>query len=58
VTTSRRTAGFVPYDFRPPTVARVRSRVWNPDDPHLVQPHAFGVGWTLNVGRLVSLLRR
>lgn len=51
-------AGFVPYDFRPPTLARVRERVWAPENPHLVGPHVFGVGWTLNVGRLVALVRR
>ncbi len=26
-------AGVVPYDLRPPTLERVRSTVWNPDDP-------------------------
>ncbi len=49
--------GFVPYDLRPPTVERVKSAMWSPDDPRLLKPHAFGVGWTLNVGRLVRLIR-
>ena len=52
-----RVAGVVPYDFRPPTPARVRARVWAPDDPRLLQPQVFGVGWSINVGRLVALLR-
>lgn len=46
----------VPYDFRPPTLDRVQRAVWSPDDPRLLTPHVFGVGWTLNAGRLYSLL--
>ena len=53
-----RVAGFVPYDFRLPTVARVRERLWNPRDSRLLMPSVFGVGWTLNAGRLVALLRQ
>jgi hypothetical protein len=44
--------GPVPYDFRPPTLERVRSRLWAPDGP-LLPPQPFGVGWTLNLGRLL-----
>src|SRR3954469_15383939 len=51
-------AGFVPYDFRVPTVARLRERVWAPEDEHLLNPHPFGVGWTLNAGRAVSLVQQ
>jgi uncharacterized protein DUF5808 len=51
-------AGVVPYDFRRPTLARARQRLWAPDNPRIIVPRAFGVGWTLNVGRLVSLVRR
>ena len=50
--------GPVPYDLRVPTLARARERWWSPDDPRLVQPAVFGVGWTLNVGRAWRLLRR
>jgi hypothetical protein len=50
-------AGFVPYDFRPPTIERARSRWWNPDEPRLFVPQVFGVGWTVNVARLVGLVR-
>ncbi len=45
--------GFVPYDFRRPTFARLRSSVWDPSSPRLLNPQAFGVGWTLNLGRLL-----
>jgi len=50
-------AGFVPYDFRKPTLDRVRERMWAPGDPQLVTPQVFGVGWTVNVGRVASLLQ-
>ena len=48
-------AGVVPYDFRKPTAERIKSAVWAPDDTRVVKPHAFGVGWTVNIGRLLSL---
>lgn len=50
-------AGFVPYDFRVPTLKRVKERVWDPEGEHLLSPHVFGVGWTVNVGRIVALTR-
>jgi hypothetical protein len=51
-------AGFIPYEFRPPTLARIRERWWNPEDERILTPHVFGVGWSLNVGRIVELARR
>jgi hypothetical protein len=51
-------AGFVPYDFRRPTLARLRERMWDPQSTRLVNPRAFGVGWTVNAGRVVALVRR
>lgn len=47
-------AGCVPYEFRPPTLERVRDRVWNPEGEYLLSPQAFGVGWTLNLGRVFA----
>ena len=47
-------AGFVPYDFRRPTLARAKKRWWNPDDPRLLTPRVFGVGWEVNVARLLG----
>ena len=44
-----------PYDFRPPTLDRLRERCWNPDDPRLLAPHVFGWGWSVN---LYTLARR
>ena len=49
--------GFVPYDFRMPTIERARSRWWNPEEPRLFVPQVFGLGWTINFAKLVGLLR-
>jgi len=49
--------GFVPYDLRFPTLERVKERMWNPTSTRLIGPRVFGVGWTVNVGRLVQLAR-
>jgi hypothetical protein len=52
-----RVAGLVLYDLRPPTVARIRAAWWSPDEPRILTDRAFGVGWAVNVGRLVRLIR-
>ena len=49
--------GFVPYDFRPPTLDRLRASVWDPDSSQVVTPQVFGVGWSLNLGRLLRRRR-
>jgi hypothetical protein len=46
---------YVPYDFRIPTLERLRERFWDPDQP-LIVPQLFGVGWSVNIGRLVALV--
>jgi hypothetical protein len=46
-------ADFVPYDFRMPTVGRVRSTYWNPQGP-IVSGKVFGVGWAPNFGALTG----
>jgi len=43
----------VPFDFRRPTTERMRHSMWAPDDPRLVMPMAFGIGWSINVARLL-----
>lgn len=48
----------VPYDFRMPTVERWKARMWDPEAEHLFGPRVFGVGWTLNAGRAVALVRQ
>jgi hypothetical protein len=49
-----RVAGRVPYDLRPPTLSRVRDRLWNPTDHRVLVPTVFGVGWTINLGRVLD----
>jgi len=38
----------IPYDFRFPTVERLRDSFWNKNTPQLLLPQAFGIGWTIN----------
>ena len=47
----------IPYDFRPPTFDRIRDALWNPDDERLFTPRPFGVGWSVNLARLMQLMR-
>jgi hypothetical protein len=47
----------LPYDFRRPTTGRIRARAWNPDDPRLFTPKAFGWGLGINVYWLVHPVR-
>jgi hypothetical protein len=42
-------ADFVPYDFRFPTIQRVRATYWNPEGP-ILSGKPFGVGWAPNFG--------
>lgn len=42
----------IPYDWRRPTAARVKQRWWNPKDPRLFTPKAFGWGFGINFARL------
>jgi hypothetical protein len=48
-------AGLVPYDFRTPTMGRVRSTYWNPEGP-IVSGKVFGVGWAPNLGALARMV--
>jgi hypothetical protein len=49
---------FVPYDFRPPTWARVHDSFWAPENPHLFfTDRVFGVGWNINFGRICAVLK-
>ena len=47
--------GVLPYDLRKPTVAKLRDRFWDVENPHLLVPQAFGIGWTINFGRAYRL---
>ena len=41
--------GVVPYDFRLPSVERLRQAYWNPRSPKLFTDRPVGVGWAVNV---------
>ena len=45
----------LPYDWRRPTKARAKSRMWNREDPRMFPPKSFGAGWTINFYWLVHL---
>ena len=47
--------GLVPYDFRLPTLERARDRTWAPQSERILTPTTFGVGWSVNIGRLARL---
>ena len=44
----------VPYDRRPPSIARIRQRLWSHDDPRVIVPSPFGVGWSVNFAALLK----
>lgn len=46
--------GFVPYDFRFPSPAKLIRSWWNPESNQLIGETPFGVGWTVNVAVLVE----
>jgi Family of unknown function (DUF5808) len=47
----------LPYDFRRLTASRVRARAWNPRDPRVFTPKAFGWGLGVNWYWLVHPVR-
>ena len=49
--------GVVPYEFRVPTGDRLRGTYWEPTDERVFTPTAFGVGWGVNLGRVVEMAK-
>lgn len=47
---------FVPYDFRVPTIERLRDTYWNPGGS-VISGKLFGVGWAPNFGAINRLIR-
>jgi hypothetical protein len=41
--------GFVPYDFRMPTPARIVRAWWSPRSDKVFSEQPFGVGWVVNL---------
>jgi len=48
----------VPYDLRRPTAGKLRRSAWDPENPKLFVPHAFGVGWSVNLARVAGILKQ
>jgi hypothetical protein len=49
--------GLIPYDFRVPTLRRLRNAFWNGDDDRIFTPEPFGVGWAVNFHALLYRMR-
>jgi hypothetical protein len=48
----------VPYDFRAPSPRRLIRQSWAPEEPRIIVPRAFGVGWGLNFAAIVKQIKR
>lgn len=49
--------GPIPYDFRVPSLDKVRNALWNPDDDRLFTGMVLGIGWTVNFAQVVRIAR-
>ena len=49
--------GFIPYDFRLPTIERFKEAYWNPDNSRIFTPEVLGIGWAINLFALLEKLR-
>jgi hypothetical protein len=50
--------GFVPYDLRPPTLAKFPRAYWDPQEPRIFTGRVSGIGWSINFAELVERIRR
>jgi len=50
-------AGIFPYDFRIPTIERLKESFWNPYERRVFTPPVFGIGWAINLYALLENLR-
>jgi len=50
-------AGVFPYDFRIPTIERLKESYWNPYESRVFTPPVFGLGWAINFYALLENLR-
>ncbi len=51
-------AGVVPYDFRLPTIERVREAYWDPASDRVFTEKVVGVGWAVNIPVAVRKLNQ
>jgi len=50
-------AGIFPYDFRIPTIERLKESFWNPYEKRVFTSPVFGIGWAINFYALLENLR-
>ncbi|HVC82529.1 MAG TPA: hypothetical protein VNL35_18745 [Chloroflexota bacterium] len=51
----------IPYDWRSPSMARIKERSWNPNDRRVFTPKMLGWGYSINfyeLGRRLGIIRR
>ena len=50
----KRTGRFLgaPYDWRRPTLQKMKREAWDPENPRLFVPRAFGWGYSINFARV------
>ena len=53
-----RVARFIPYDFRLPSLQRIKETYWNPYDSRIFNPEVFGIGWAVNFYALLERFRQ
>ena len=44
----------IPYNFRRPTIERLRETFWNKDTVRVLVPQFFGMGWSINFYPLIN----
>jgi hypothetical protein len=44
-----RVAGIIPYDFRVPTIEKLKAAYWDPSSDTVFTDRVFGVGWAVNI---------
>jgi hypothetical protein len=49
-----RLLGVVPYDFRLPTLQRIRRSYFDPSNDRVFTPEPIGVGWGVNVAAVMK----
>ena len=49
--------GFIPYDFRMPTIQRLKAGYWNPDSTDIFSPEVCGIGWAINLYAVLEKMR-
>jgi Family of unknown function (DUF5808) len=43
----------LPFDLRRPSRGKIKKRAWDPSNPRLFVPKAFGWGYSINFARLL-----